>query len=146
MKRVLLINGPNLNLLGLREPEIYGHETLADVEQMAKDAGAAADLEVICRQSNHEGQIVDWVQDARQTTDAIIINAGAYTHTSVAIHDVLRAYPGYIVELHVSNPHLREPFRHRSFISGPAHAIVAGFGVAAYPRVVAAIAERLSQS
>ena len=144
MTRILLINGPNLNLLGTREPETYGYETLADCEAMARraadDAGAAID----CRQSNHECEIVTWIQEARETTEAIVINAGAYTHTSVAIQDALRAYPGFIVELHVSNPHLREAFRHRSFISGPAHAVVAGFGVAAYPRVVKAVAARLS--
>lgn len=136
MTRILLINGPNLNLLGVREPHIYGRETLQDVERAACEAGAAAGAVVECRQSNHEGVIVDWAQEARGAMDAIVLNAGAYTHTSVAIHDALRAFEGVIVELHVSNPHLREAFRHKSFVSPAATAIIAGFGVAGYARAV----------
>ena len=96
-QRIYVINGPNLNLLGRREPGIYGSNTLEDIERQCRDAGAAAGLEIEFRQSNHEGQIVDWIQQAIDDSDAIVINAAAYTHTSVAIHDALRAYPGYVV-------------------------------------------------
>ena len=134
--RVRVINGPNLNLLGTREPEIYGSESLHDIEQQCHDAGRALGYEVECLQSNHEGQIVEWIQQAIGRVDVIVINAAAYTHTSVAIHDALRAYPGYTIELHISNPHQREPFRHRSFVTPAANAVVAGLGVAAYAQVI----------
>ncbi len=138
---LLLLNGPNLNLLGVREPEVYGSTTLADVEEMAVAEAQLLGATLTCRQSNHEGVLVDWIQEARQGTDAIILNAGAYTHTSVAIHDALKAYDGPVVELHVSNPHRRETFRHRSFIAPAADALIAGFGVAGYKAAVRAAVE-----
>lgn len=130
--RITLLNGPNLNLLGLREPHIYGATTLPEVEIACQDAAERMGVVLTCHQSNHEGQIVDWIQLARGDADAIVLNAGAYTHTSLAIHDALRAFDGVIVELHISNPHLREPFRHRSLIAPCAHVVVAGFGTAGY--------------
>ena len=132
--RLLVLNGPNLNLLGTREPEIYGHDTLADIEArchvLLEEIGG--DHELVFRQSNHEGELVTWIQQAIGTVDGIIINAGAYTHTSVAIHDALRAYQGQTIELHISNPHLRESFRHVSYVAPAADAVIAGLGVAGY--------------
>jgi len=142
-QKIMLIHGPNLNLLGKREPEIYGADTLADVEGWCREAGADAGRDVDCRQSNHEGEIVTWIHEARDTAAAIVINAGAYTHTSIAIHDALRAFEGVIVELHISNPHLRESFRHVSHIGPTATAQVAGFGVKAYPKTISAVCRML---
>ncbi len=136
MKKAYVINGPNLNLLGTREPEIYGSETLDDIEARCQARASDLGLALTFLQSNHEGTIVDWIQEAIHTQDAIIINAGAYTHTSVAIHDALRAFPGYKVELHISNPHLRETFRHVSYVSLAADAVVAGLGVNGYEHVI----------
>lgn len=129
---IYILNGPNLNLLGQRQPEIYGHETLADVE--ARCAGLAADLGLDVRflQSNHEGQLVDWIHEARNAAQGIIINAGAYTHTSVAILDALNAFDGPVIELHISNTHAREAFRHHSFLSARADGVIAGFGTQGY--------------
>lgn len=143
-KRVFFINGPNLNLLGTREPEIYGYDTLDDIAGRCRELGNRCGLEIEFLQSNHEGQIVDWIQDAIRSAAAIVINAAAYTHTSVAIHDALRAYDGYKVELHISNPHLRESFRHVSFVSTAADAIVAGLGVAGYELVIPLVSEALA--
>jgi 3-dehydroquinate dehydratase-2 len=134
--RIQVINGPNLNLLGQREPEIYGYDTLASIETACRKLTDAAGYGLEFLQSNHEGQIVDWIQAARGQVDVLVINAGAYTHTSVAIHDALRAYEGYVVELHVSNPHARETFRHHSFISAAADAVVVGLGAQGYERVI----------
>lgn len=136
---ILVINGPNLNLLGTREPHIYGHRTLADIEEHCR--GVARELGVTVRfcQSNHEGDLVDWIQQAIGEQQAIIINAGAYTHTSVAIHDALKAFDGYILELHISNPHLREDFRHLSYISPVADVVIAGLGVEGYEHAIRAI-------
>ena len=131
-KTVFLLNGPNLNLLGFREPEIYGHETLADVEARcmthAKTLGVTLDF----RQTNHEGVLVDWIQEARGKADAIILNAGAYTHTSVAIHDALKAYDGYKMELHISDPKQRETFRHLSYVEMASDGLIAGRGTDGY--------------
>jgi 3-dehydroquinate dehydratase-2 len=131
-KRVTLLNGPNLNLLGLRQPEIYGRETLADV--VAKVAALAGDLglDLQALQSNHEGQLVDWIQEARGTSAGIIINPGAYSHTSVAILDALNAFDGPVLEVHISNIHKREAFRHHSFVSSRAEGVIAGFGTEGY--------------
>ena len=137
--KVCVINGPNLNLLGTREPEIYGSDTLADIETRCREKGKALGMKIQFLQSNHEGEIVDWIQQAIHVQDAIVINAGAYTHTSVAIHDALRAFPGYIVELHISNPHLREVFRHTSYVSLAADAVVAGLGTDGYELVLEAL-------
>ncbi|NNL56352.1 MAG: type II 3-dehydroquinate dehydratase [Pseudomonadales bacterium] len=134
--KVTVINGPNLNLLGTREPEIYGTDTLASIGASCKAQGAEKGLLIEFMQSNHEGEIVDWIHQAIGEADAIVINAGAYTHTSIAIHDALRAYAGYKVELHISNPHTRETFRHTSYIAPAVDAVVAGLGVSGYAQVI----------
>ena len=130
--KVYVINGPNLNLLGTREPEIYGTDTLASIGASCKAQGTASGLDIAFMQSNHEGEIVEWIHQAIGEADAIVINAGAYTHTSIAIHDALRAYAGYKVELHISNPHTREAFRHTSYIAPAVDAVVAGLGGSGY--------------
>jgi 3-dehydroquinate dehydratase-2 len=134
---VTIINGPNLNLLGTRKPEVYGHTTLADVEAMCVEAGAALALEVEFKQSNHEGQIIDWIHElgARVkagTSIGLVLNPGALTHTSVAIHDAIEGAQVPTVECHISNVHKREEFRHHSFVSPVAAGIVVGFGVYGY--------------
>jgi len=143
-KVVYIINGPNLNLLGTREPEIYGHDTLQDIADRCRAAGASHGLDIVFLQSNHEGQLVDWIQEAITRATAIVINAAAYTHTSVAIHDALRAFSGYKIELHISNPHSRESFRHLSYVSTAADAIVAGLGIMAYDLVIPLLSESLA--
>ena len=131
-KPVYILNGPNLNLLGQRQPEIYGHETLADVEQMCSGRAEDLGLTIRCLQSNHEGQLVDWVQEARAQGAGIVINAGAYTHTSIAILDALNAFEGPVIEVHISNIHKREAFRHHSHISARADAVIVGCGTEGY--------------
>ena len=131
-KPVYILNGPNLNLLGQRQPEIYGHETLADVEQMCSDRAEDLGLTIRCLQSNHEGQLVDWVQEARAQGAGIVINAGAYTHTSIAILDALNAFEGPVIEVHISNIHKREAFRHHSHISARADGVIVGCGTEGY--------------
>lgn len=143
--KILVINGPNLNLLGTREPEIYGRDTLEDIAKRCQELGKRRGLDVEFRQSNHEGTIVDWIQEAINEIDAIVINAGAYTHTSVAIHDALRAYSGYKIELHISNPHLRESFRHISYVSPTVDAVVAGLGVRGYDHVIEMLPDLLNR-
>jgi 3-dehydroquinate dehydratase-2 len=143
MRRVLVLNGPNLNLLGQREPELYGRTTLADVEALCQAAGARLGLEVDCRQSNHEGVLVDWVQAARGAYAALILNAGAYSHTSVALHDALRALDVPIIEVHVSNIYRRESFRHHSYVSLAATGVICGLGVDGY-RLALEAAARLA--
>ena len=145
MMKVYVINGPNLNLLGTREPEIYGKETLQNIADRCQALGEKDGLDIEFKQSNHEGEIIEWIHDAINTVDAIVINAGAYTHTSVAIHDALRAYSGCKVELHISNPHLRESFRHISFVSPAVDAVVAGLGVAGYDHVVELLPDLLAK-
>jgi 3-dehydroquinate dehydratase-2 len=131
-KTLLILNGPNLNLLGTREPDVYGHETLDDVKArcfgLATELGVGVDF----RQSNHEGQLVDWVQEARGMADGIVINPAAYTHTSVAILDALTMFQGPVIEVHISNIHKREAFRHHSFVSGRADGVIAGCGTEGY--------------
>ena len=129
---ILVLNGPNLNLLGLRQPEIYGRETLADVEAALARLAAELGVAVACQQSNHEGQLVDWIQEARKDAVGIIINPGAYSHTSVAILDALNAFEGPVLEVHMSNIHKREAFRHHSFVSSRADGVIAGFGTEGY--------------
>jgi 3-dehydroquinate dehydratase-2 len=140
---VLILNGPNLNLLGQREPETYGRETLSDVEtrctQLAGDLGLSVDL----RQSNHEGQLIDWIQEARTGAAGIIINPGAYTHTSIAILDALNTYDGPVIELHISQVHRRERFRHHSYVSRRADVVMAGVGVHGYDLALRHIATLL---
>ena len=132
MPHVLILNGPNLNLLGTRQPEVYGRETLADVEAACAALAETLGLSVDCRQSNHEGALVDLIQAARSTAAGIIINPGAYSHTSVAILDALTAFDGPVLEVHISNIHKRETFRHHSFVSARAEGVIAGFGTEGY--------------
>ncbi len=132
MKPIYVLNGPNLNLLGLRQPEIYGRETLEDVGAALADLAEELGVAVRMLQSNHEGQLVDWVQDARGAASGIIINPGAYSHSSIAILDALNAYEGPVLEVHISNIHKREAFRHHSHVSGRAEGVIAGFGVEGY--------------
>jgi 3-dehydroquinate dehydratase-2 len=137
---ILVLNGPNLNLLGVREPKTYGSETLADIEEACLERAAALDLALDFRQSNHEGQLVDWIQEARESADGIIINAGAYTHTSIAILDALRACELPIIEVHLSNIFAREAYRHHSYISSIARGVICGFGAQSYILALDAIA------
>ncbi len=132
MRKVLVLNGPNLNLLGTREPEIYGHETLADIEARLIKLGADLGLEVECRQSNHEGVLVDWLHEARGQFHAVLLNAGAYTHTSIALLDAIKATQLNVIEVHLSDPETREPFRHLSYIGMAAIDCVKGLGARSY--------------
>ncbi len=143
-KKIYILNGPNLNLLGTREPEIYGSTTLDELAVQCKEAGAKAGLDIDFRQTNHEGELVEWIQGAINQAAGIIINAAALTHTSVAVHDALRAYKGYKVELHISNPHSRESFRQVSYVSPAVDAVIAGLGVRGYELSVAVMAEKLA--
>lgn len=129
---IYCLNGPNLNLLGEREPAIYGTATLADVEKLAQSVADKATAKVVFRQTNHEGELVEWVQEARKQAQAVVINAGGYTHTSVALHDALKVLTIPVVEVHLSNPGNREDFRHRSLVSPAASGIIAGFGPLGY--------------
>ena len=140
---VWVINGPNLNLLGTREPEIYGSDTLEQIAERCRKLAAAAGHQVEFWQSNDEGEIVTRIQQAIDQADALIINAAAYTHTSIAIHDALKAYDGYKVELHISNPHAREAFRHVSYVAPAVDAVVAGLGVRGYEFALERVCERV---
>jgi 3-dehydroquinate dehydratase-2 len=139
-KPVLILNGPNLNMLGTREPHIYGSTTLADVERMCQERARQCGLTISFRQSNSETQLVEWIQEAVNGADGIIINPAAYTHTSVAILDALSMVKAPIIELHISNPHKREPFRHHSYVTPAATALICGLGVNGYPLAVEAMA------
>ena len=141
----MLLHGPNLNLLGKRQPEIYGRETLADVEKACRIEAARLGLAVECAQSNHEGALVDLIQAARENNSAIVLNAGAYTHTSVALLDALNAAELPTVEVHISNIYKRESFRHRSYISPAAVGVIAGLGIQGYLLALQALATRLIQ-
>jgi len=138
---ILVLNGPNLNMLGKREPAIYGATTLGDVERLCGEACAAKNLRLDFRQSNHEGELVTWCQDARETHAGIIINAGAYTHTSIALHDALLSAELPVIEVHISNVHAREDFRHKSFISPIAVGVICGLGPRGYTAAIDAMAE-----
>lgn len=127
-----VLNGPNLNALGKREPGIYGGQTLADIEALCRAEGERLGFAVDFRQSNHEGDLVDWIHEAGDTAAGIAINAGAYTHTSVALHDAIRAIRIPVVELHLSNVHAREEFRHRSMIAPAVKGVICGFGAQSY--------------
>lgn len=142
-KNVLVLNGPNLNMLGTREPGVYGSATLADIEKLCQTEAQALGLACDFRQSNHEGELVTWIQEAQGTADAIVINPAAYSHTSVAIHDALRAVGLPVVEVHLSNIHQREPFRHHSFVSSVAMGVICGLGPAGYKLALHALAEKL---
>jgi len=143
MPQILVLNGPNLNLLGQREPEIYGRETLEDVGRACRQVAEAAGHGVEMFQSNHEGVLIDRIQAARGQAAAIVINPGAYTHTSIAILDALNAFEGPVIEVHVSNIHRREPFRHHSYVSRRADAVIAGCGVQGYELAVARVVRLL---
>ncbi|GAA2296965.1 type II 3-dehydroquinate dehydratase [Nonomuraea roseoviolacea subsp. roseoviolacea] len=141
MTSVLILNGPNLNLLGTRRPEIYGSATLADVEELCRQEAGKLGLDTVFRQSNHEGQLVDWIQEAGAEVKAgrcigAVLNAGAYTHTSIALHDAIEGAELPVVEVHISNVHRREEFRHHSYLSPVARGIVVGFGVYGYALAV----------
>src|SRR6201990_776823 len=141
---IYVLNGPNLNLLGTREPDTYGHATLADVERLCTEAAAAFGLKADCRQSNREGELVDLIHEAHARKAAgIIINAGAYSHTSIALHDALVAVQIPAVEVHISNIHARENFRHHSFTAKAAFAMLSGFGIDGYRLAISGLAARL---
>ncbi len=137
-KPIYVLNGPNLNLLGVREPEIYGHSTLADVEALCESRAAQTGHAIVFRQSNREGELIDWIQEARTHACALVINPAGYGHTSVAIHDALKAVSVPVIECHLSNPAAREPFRHRSYVAPAALGVVAGFGAQSYDLAVQA--------
>jgi 3-dehydroquinate dehydratase II len=130
--RIMVLNGPNLNLLGQRQPEIYGRDTLADVEANCRKLGGELGLELEFHQSNHEGDLIDWIHAARTSAAGLIINPGAFTHTSVAILDALKTCEFPILEVHISNVHQREAFRHHSYVSLAATGVIAGFGIHGY--------------
>ena len=145
MKTALILNGPNLNLLGTREPAVYGAHTLADVEQLCAQVCSTHGFALDFRQSNHEGELVDWLQEAGRlqvagTLAGVVLNAGAYTHTSVALHDAIKGTGIALIELHISNVFAREAFRHHSFISPAARAVICGFGVSGYALAIAGLA------
>lgn len=144
MKKILVLNGPNLNLLGAREPAVYGTDTLADVERLCHDEGAKQGVAIDCRQSNVEGQLIDWIHEAGREHAAgallgVVFNAGAYSHTSIALHDAIKGANVPVIELHISNVHARECFRHHSYLSSAARAVMAGFGVAGYALAIAGL-------
>ena len=132
-KIVYVLNGPNLNLLGLREPDVYGHDTLDDIAGQLEDRAADLGMEIDLRQSNHEGHLIDWLHEAQSIgAHAVLLNAGAFTHTSIALYDAIRAIRTPVIEVHLSNPHRREEFRHVSWVGRAALGTVAGFGAESY--------------
>jgi 3-dehydroquinate dehydratase II len=141
---VYILNGPNLNLLGVREPSIYGRDTLADIEERCLARAAALNLQIEFRQTNHEGQLVDWIQEARESADGIILNAGALTHTSVALLDALSAADLPVIEVHLSNIFRRESFRHQSYVSLAANAVICGLGSQGYELALEGIAQLIA--
>jgi len=142
-KPIAILNGPNLNLLGQRQPEIYGADTLADVEKLCADTAEVLGVSTTFFQSNHEGEIVEAIHKARLDASAIVINPAAYTHTSVAILDALNAFDGPVIEVHISNVHKREAFRHHSYVSARADAVIAGCGVQGYALAIQRVATLL---
>ncbi len=149
--KILVLNGPNLNLLGLREPAVYGHATLADVEALCRATAAKQSADVECRQSNHEGVLVDWIQEAGVQHRAgqlagVVFNAGAYTHTSVALHDAIKGSAVPVIEVHISNVHAREAFRHHSYLSPAAAGIVVGFGIDGYALAIDGLLRKAHQA
>ena len=141
--RVLVLHGPNLNLLGRRAPEVYGSATLADLETLCRSEGEALGLQVDCRQSNHEGELVEWIQKAGEDYGGLVLNAGAYSHTSIALHDALEAVALPTIEVHLSNIFKRESFRHHSYISPQAPGVICGPGFDAYRAALLVLARRL---
>lgn len=142
-RTVLLLNGPNLNMLGTRQPEVYGPATLADVVELAQRTADELGLTLVARQTNHEGEMLDWIHAARGTVDAIVVNPGGWTHTSVALRDALVIPEVPIVEVHISNVAAREDFRHHSYVSPIASAVIAGCGVSGYGYALRRVAELL---
>ena len=132
MTHLILLNGPNINRLGQREPSIYGHQTLADLEKICADYAQAQGATLTCHQSNHEGDLIGWLHEADSSADGVVLNAGAYTHTSVALYDAIKSIDKPVVEVHMSNVHAREEFRHTSLISPVAKGVIAGFGINSY--------------
>jgi len=143
-KAIYILNGPNLNLLGTREPDIYGSTTLGSIEKSCKAFGVANDVEIVFRQSNEEGELVNWIQEAGLKSDGLILNAGAYTHTSVALHDAIKASGVATIEVHLSNIFQREEFRHHSFISPVAVGMICGFGANGYELALTAMLTNLN--
>jgi 3-dehydroquinate dehydratase II len=143
-KPILILNGPNLNRLGTRQPEIYGSTSLQDVEEMCRKTAEARGHEILFRQSNKEFEIIEWIHDGIDSAAGIIINPAAFTHTSVAILDALNMFDNPIIELHISNPHKREPFRHVSYVSHAATGLICGLGVNGYSVAVDAMADMLA--
>lgn len=141
---ILILNGPNLNLLGTRQPEVYGATTLADVEAMCAEKAKALGIRIDFRQSNHEGTLVDWIHEAKGKHDGIVLNAGAYTHTSIALLDAIASVALPVAEVHISNIHKREAFRHRSYISQVALGMICGFGAYGYLMGIDALVHHLS--
>jgi 3-dehydroquinate dehydratase-2 len=146
MRSVLVLNGPNLNLLGRRDPALYGTATLADVEQLCREEGERLGLQVQCRQSNHEGVLIDWIHEAFDAGAAIVGNFGAYTHTSIAITDALAVLTAPVVEVHISDIHAREEFRHRSYVGMVADDAVVGQGVEGYVEALRRVARMLDDA
>ncbi len=143
MKKILILNGPNLNMLGQREPEIYGTQSLDDIQTLCEGAGKTYNFEIDFRQSNHEGELVEWIQLATKNIDGIIINAAAYTHTSIAIHDALKLLSIPIIEVHLSDPQSREEFRHHSYIAPLATEIIKGHGADGYTQAIDILSKHL---
>ncbi|MBU3887647.1 type II 3-dehydroquinate dehydratase [Methylosinus sporium] len=142
MPAVHVLNGPNLNLLGTREPDVYGRATLDDIKARLAEICAARGLDLVFRQSNHEGDLVDWIQEAGKIGAAVILNAGAFTHTSIALHDAIKGSGATVVEVHLSNVHARENFRRHSFIAPVARGVIAGFGADSYVLALDALFDR----
>lgn len=142
-KKILVLNGPNLNMLGVREPEIYGRDTLSDIKKLCERTAAPLGLSIDFRQSNHEGELVTWIQKARGKVAGVVINAAAYTHTSVAIHDALKLLDVPVIEVHLSDPATREAFRHHSYIAPLAAAVITGQGAQGYADALAALSTRV---
>ncbi len=143
-KPIYVLNGPNLNLLGTREPEVYGRETLDDLRTRCERKAAALGFPLVFRQSNHEGELVAWIQEARTEAEGLIVNAGAFTHTSIALLDALLACPVPSVEVHLSNIFTREPFRHHSYLSRAVKGVICGFGAIGYEFAIEALAAALA--
>ena len=143
---VYMLNGPNLNLLGKRQPDIYGHETLADIEKACRILAGELKLDLKFHQSNREYEIIEWIHGARERAAGIVINPAAFTHTSIAILDALNAFEGPIIEVHISNVHKREPFRHHSYVSGVASGVIIGCGTQGYPLALQRIAKLIGMS
>ncbi|WP_155957824.1 type II 3-dehydroquinate dehydratase [Fodinicurvata sediminis] len=143
LPHILVLNGPNLNLLGTREPDVYGKMTLSELESFCRTAGEKLGLEVSCNQSNHEGELVGWIQQARDSAQGLVLNPAGYSHTSVALRDAIAAVGLPLIEVHLSNIHKRESFRHHSYVSAVAEGVICGLGVEGYRLALQALAQKL---